>query len=1144
MGVPAFFRWLSNKYARIIVNAVEEQPREVNGVTIPINNAAANPMGVEFDNLYLDMNGIIHPCTHPEDRPAPRNEDEMMAIIFEYIDRIFSIIRPRKVLYMAIDGVAPRAKMNQQRSRRFRAAREAQESAEEIDKVRKELELNGIELPPKKTSHFDSNVITPGTEFMDHLAECLKYYVHDRLNNDPGWRGVKVILSDASVPGEGEHKIMEYIRRQRASPGHNPNTRHVLYGADADLIMLGLATHEPYFTILREEFQPNQPKPCTICGQMDHDMYNCQGKAKVKQGEHDQVAAVKSRKEFITIRLHILREYLEKELHMTGLPFQFDIERAIDDWVFMCFFVGNDFLPHLPSLEIREGAIDRLVTIYKRLLPKMGGFITDSGEADVHRTQMVLSELGTMEDSIFQSRQERELRNKSHDKRRKIEAQRRREAERDYNNYQPSSNIVVNKESVRESAVALRMAALKKEKELDREANRKAADDLRKKLRSEMRSETALAAADAARMAPDIDTLGGKVEYADAAMPSADGGDAVESEGVVPMSEDVVATGEAPTDGEENAVMKDNDAAVDGGVAVSGGNNDDANDEREAPMKGENGEPDVSAIAPAATNLHSKRKREEEAPPKRNDDDDESEVDDEVRLWEAGWKDRYYESKFNVSSSNGQFVKSVARAYLEGLCWVLAYYYQGCPSWKWFYPFHYAPFASDLNDLGISRVTFERKTRPFKPIEQLMGVFPAASGRFLPPKCIELMTRADSPIIDFYPTEFAIDLNGKKAAWQGVALLPFIDEQRLLAAMHDVYASMSPMELKRNELGDNILHVSVKHPLFESLCKLYESPDKTEAPIDHTLSAGMGGTVLQLEGVCLPGSVYHSPLPHEGMKDIENNQVISVIFRDPVYPDDFIFPARLLPGVAMPARELTDTDHKKNNGSFNNRNNGNSGNRVPSGPYQQRNPSYDTPAGRMIRHGTNAHAHQEAPRDHVSGGYRDSRGYYEDGYRANLSMDTRPRPQQPYYGGGAQGGYGGPPPSGAYGQYGPPPHQGGYPPQYGNYPPQGGYAQYGDGGQQGGYYGYPPQGAQPGYGNPRQQQYDYGAPPPQRPPVNLAWSRNVASSQPPPPQSYRTPDSNRYDSRNPTNHPYGGSYAPQGQQGHGHSAQSRDPRRR
>lgn len=97
-------------------------------------------------------------------------------------------------------------------------------------------------LLPKKLEgeHFDSNSITPGTPFIATLTECLNYYIHNKVNNDPGWSNIKVILSDAKVPGEGEHKIMDFIRNQRAQPDHDLNAHHCLCGAHDDLIMLGL----------------------------------------------------------------------------------------------------------------------------------------------------------------------------------------------------------------------------------------------------------------------------------------------------------------------------------------------------------------------------------------------------------------------------------------------------------------------------------------------------------------------------------------------------------------------------------------------------------------------------------------------------------------------------------------------------------------------------------------------------------------------------------------------------------------------------------------------------------------------------------------------------------------------------------------
>jgi 5'-3' exoribonuclease 1 len=109
MGVPKFYRWLSERYP--LINQL-------------ISNTTLLP---EIDNFYLDMNGIIHACSHPneEDTSNTLSIREIMLAIFRYIDRCVSdIVKPKKLLFLAVDGVAPRAKLNQQRARRFRAGQE------------------------------------------------------------------------------------------------------------------------------------------------------------------------------------------------------------------------------------------------------------------------------------------------------------------------------------------------------------------------------------------------------------------------------------------------------------------------------------------------------------------------------------------------------------------------------------------------------------------------------------------------------------------------------------------------------------------------------------------------------------------------------------------------------------------------------------------------------------------------------------------------------------------------------------------------------------------------------------------------------------------------------------------------------------
>lgn len=364
---------------------------------IPVDLSEANPNNIEFDNLYIDMNGIIHPCAHPEDREPPKTEAEMYLNVMKYVDRLFAAVRPRRLLFLAIDGVAPRAKMNQQRSRRFRAAQEAKEREEMMQEVISEMQSLGLDIPPSKGPEWDSNVITPGTGFMDKLSIYLWFYVIDKMNRDPYWRTIKVIISDASVPGEGEHKIMKFIRSQRCHPHYDPNQRHVLHGLDADLIMLALATHEVHFTILREEIIFNKHKKEKSLDQ-----------ARLELEQQNVVVTPEDEwiynKRLQCLHIDILREYLHYEFIalQDQLPFPYDLERLIDDFVFLCFFVGNDFLPHLPSLDIRDGAIDFLMLVYKEMLPSLGGYITSpGGEVNLTQVDVLLARVGEIEDEVF-----------------------------------------------------------------------------------------------------------------------------------------------------------------------------------------------------------------------------------------------------------------------------------------------------------------------------------------------------------------------------------------------------------------------------------------------------------------------------------------------------------------------------------------------------------------------------------------------------------------------------------------------------------------------------------------------------------------------------------------------------------------------
>ncbi|CAF1017177.1 unnamed protein product [Adineta steineri] len=325
MGIPGFSSWLQNKYPTIVKSCVQ----------VADGQPTSNPSGIEVDNLYLDMNEIFHLSAKIDDSSVSKNEDEIIRRIFQSIDKIFSIVRPRKLLYMAMDGVAPKAKMHNQRSKHFLDAR----------------------THVFKAGEFNKCDIKPGTIFMSKLSEHLRSYIYNRMNKNPAWSSIIVILSDANVPGEGEHKIMDFIRTQKP---HNLKTSHVLLSGDSDVVLLGLTLHSDYVQIMQR---------------------------------------IDKTESYRLLELKVLREEIKNDIQK-NLPISRgrDVERIIDDWIFMCFLAGNDFLPNLLCIEFyKYDNISILINGYKEYVFKENGYLIEDMKPNLTNLKILLQPIAELE---------------------------------------------------------------------------------------------------------------------------------------------------------------------------------------------------------------------------------------------------------------------------------------------------------------------------------------------------------------------------------------------------------------------------------------------------------------------------------------------------------------------------------------------------------------------------------------------------------------------------------------------------------------------------------------------------------------------------------------------------------------------------
>lgn len=306
MGVPRLFPWIKKRFAPQVTE-------------FAFGELSKTRYAVDY--LYLDANGLLHNAAQRvfsygsgahiiDDYENLSYEEKELAVFDLFMSKIQTVVSttvPSRLLYIAIDGTAPIAKQAQQRQRRF---------------------LYGMDSKlGEKEGKFDTSSITPGTVFMHRLVQYMNYAIRRNISigkiGMANWSTFEVIFSPPTVPGEGEHKIMDFMRNL---PDIEKDKIHCMFGPDGDLIMLTLAIRFPKMLLFREDaFAP--------------------GYAHI-------------------LEMSRIGEGIAERLRRPW-------EDAICDFIFLGFFVGNDFLPKIRMFLYLEDGLEFMIGTYKRLNIKL-----------------------------------------------------------------------------------------------------------------------------------------------------------------------------------------------------------------------------------------------------------------------------------------------------------------------------------------------------------------------------------------------------------------------------------------------------------------------------------------------------------------------------------------------------------------------------------------------------------------------------------------------------------------------------------------------------------------------------------------------------------------------------------------------------
>ena len=283
MGIPYYFYTITKTYSNILLYCKPSK---------------------KIDHYFIDFNGMVHTSANVIEE---KNNLAIIEKTWEVLKECIKVVEPSKIVHICADGVAPVAKMSQQRKRRY------------LSIFRQKLQ--------SKVEPWDRNCISPGTLFSKELNTFIKSKIRENTS--------KMIYSFNSCddPGEGEHKIFTKITNLQ------PNEVSVIHGLDADLIMLSLMSHKNNIYLMRENDKGDEP--------------------------------------YVYLDVDALRKAVLKDLQSTFTwnfkdniiddPYCEDAKNIIESYVVLCFILGNDFLPHIPSLSLKNKGHERILNAAKKI---------------------------------------------------------------------------------------------------------------------------------------------------------------------------------------------------------------------------------------------------------------------------------------------------------------------------------------------------------------------------------------------------------------------------------------------------------------------------------------------------------------------------------------------------------------------------------------------------------------------------------------------------------------------------------------------------------------------------------------------------------------------------------------------------------